>query len=83
MIKCKDVAHEASDYLDGNLSFRRKIGVKLHLMICKACRRYIKQLDQTVEAVSVTNPQEKDLTDTQALAKQLHACCKKTGAGEH
>ncbi len=44
MLKCRDVAHQASDYLDHNLSLWQRLGILFHLLICHHCRRFIRQL---------------------------------------
>jgi len=41
---CKEASHLISLSHDETLSFGKKIGLKMHLMICKFCRRYEKQL---------------------------------------
>jgi predicted anti-sigma-YlaC factor YlaD len=71
MFECKDVAEEASNYLDGDLPLGKRIGLFFHLVICSCCRRYLQQIKQTIRAVSVLRPQEAHQTDTQALAEQL------------
>ncbi|MCX4191527.1 hypothetical protein [Methylophaga sp. OBS1] len=76
MFECKDVAEEASNYLDGDLPLAKRIGLLLHLMYCSCCRRYLQQLRQTISTVSVLRPQEQHQTDTQALAEKLRAISK-------
>lgn len=45
MLSCRELAHRhASDYLDGQLSWRARLGVRFHLMLCDNCRRFIAQL---------------------------------------
>jgi len=47
MLSCKEVAHLASDYLDkhaeGNVSWK----IRLHLLACNNCRRFIRHLKIT------------------------------------
>lgn len=76
MAECKDIAEEASNYLDGDLPFRKRIGLYLHLVYCSCCRNYIQQLRQTISTIAVLRPKEKDTTDTSALAKQLQEVAK-------
>jgi len=73
MIQCKDLAEEASDYLDGDLPLRKRIGLFFHLLICSCCRHYLQQFRSTIRAVKVLKPKEKDNVDTQSLAQKLHA----------
>jgi predicted anti-sigma-YlaC factor YlaD len=76
MAECKDIAEEASNLLDGNLPFRKRIALRLHLLYCSCCRAYIQQLKQTISTITVLRPQEKDTTDTSALAKKLQELSK-------
>lgn len=49
MLKCKDVAYQASDYLDKSLPFWQRVNIRIHLFMCGHCRRFIKQLKSTVD----------------------------------
>ncbi|MFT3929395.1 MAG: zf-HC2 domain-containing protein [Spongiibacteraceae bacterium] len=45
MLSCRELAHRhASDYLDGQLGWRARLGVRFHLMLCDNCRRFVAQL---------------------------------------
>ena len=45
MLSCKELAQKhASDYIDDNLTAREKLSVRLHLMMCSHCRRFIKKM---------------------------------------
>ncbi len=76
MFECKDVAEEASNYLDGDLPLGKRVGLFLHLVYCSCCRRYLQQLRQTISTVAVLRPQEQHQTDTLALAEKLRAISK-------
>jgi hypothetical protein len=41
---CRQVSRMQSDGLDQSLSPAKRIGVRLHLLICKWCRRYGEQI---------------------------------------
>nr|WP_320166111.1 hypothetical protein [uncultured Methylophaga sp.] len=71
MFQCKDVAEEASNYLEGDLPIRKRLGLFLHLLVCSCCRNYLQQLRQTISTVATLRPTEEDATDTKALAKKL------------
>ncbi|OUR63889.1 hypothetical protein A9Q79_09045 [Methylophaga sp. 42_25_T18] len=77
MAECKDIAEEASNILNGDLPFRKRIALHIHLFYCSCCRNYIQQLKQTIATISVFRPIEKDSTDMSALAKQLQELAKK------
>lgn len=44
MLSCKEVSKLVSDSLEEQLPFRKRIGVRMHLMMCTMCRAYRKQL---------------------------------------
>jgi anti-sigma factor RsiW len=48
MLRCRDVAELMSDYLDGTLGWRRRLSIRLHLMMCGMCRRYMRQMRATI-----------------------------------
>lgn len=41
---CKEASRLQSQALDRKLSFTQSIGLRIHLLICKWCRRYGKQI---------------------------------------
>lgn len=83
MLQCKDVIEETSNYIDGDLPFFKRVGLFLHVAICRCCRNYIDQIRQTIHTLAVTKPTELDDTDKQALAQKLHKACEKKNAGNH
>ncbi len=44
MLSCKDVTRLISESMDRSLPLGRRIGVRLHLMVCRFCSRYERQL---------------------------------------
>lgn len=47
MLNCKDVADRSSALIDAELSTWQVIRVRLHLAICKGCRRFVEQVRAT------------------------------------
>src|ERR1041384_6341051 len=41
---CREVTRLQSDALDHDLRFSRRLGLRLHLLVCTWCRRYGKQI---------------------------------------
>ena len=73
MLTCRElVQNHASDWLDNQLNWRQRIGVRFHLLICDHCRRFIRQLE-LVRGVLARQPElppeEAEIT---ALAEHLH-----------
>ena len=44
MLSCKDVTQLISESMDTSLPIGKRIGVWLHLLMCKFCARYERQL---------------------------------------
>lgn len=44
MLSCKDVTQLISESMDHSLPLGKRIGVRLHLLMCKFCSRYERQL---------------------------------------
>lgn len=56
MLKCKQVIDLASNSLDTSLPWPTRWQFKLHLLMCKTCHRYLKQLQFIQQAaVSINN----------------------------
>lgn len=48
---CRDVAKQATDYLEDRLPLYRKICIGLHVASCADCRSYVKQIDLVSSAL--------------------------------
>jgi len=51
MFSCKDVTRLVSESMDHSLPLGKRIGVRVHLLMCKFCARYERQLIVIREAV--------------------------------
>ncbi|HLD65126.1 MAG TPA: zf-HC2 domain-containing protein [Pseudomonas sp.] len=47
MLSCKELVARSSDFLDRQLSFRERMAVRRHLLACRNCRRFIRQMRLT------------------------------------
>ena len=55
MLSCKEITEKANDYLDKDLPFFTRLKVKMHLRICVHCKRYVEQLQLTIQALGKLN----------------------------
>jgi len=53
MLSCKEAARLVSEQLDRKLPFWQRLGLRLHVFICRACSRYARQLRALDQAVSL------------------------------
>lgn len=44
MLSCRDVTERASDFVDGTLPWPERLHMRLHLMMCRFCRAYVRQM---------------------------------------
>jgi len=64
MISCKDITENANGYIDHELPFMARMKMKIHLMMCVNCRRYISQLRTTIAALGKMGKQQPVDEDT-------------------
>jgi predicted anti-sigma-YlaC factor YlaD len=46
---CREITELASQYLDGELGLGTRVLVRMHLLACRHCRRFVEQLRRTIE----------------------------------
>lgn len=78
MMKCQQITEHSSDYIDHNLNWWQALQMKVHLMMCHLCRRYIRQFRYTVNSIEDA-PFEMSSGETVAFLKRLQT---KTQPGE-
>ncbi len=64
MYSCKEVTQMVSESLDHKLPLIQRIGIRVHLLMCRFCSRYRKQLLILREAMRL---QERYIEDTKPL----------------
>ncbi len=48
MLTCKDVCDNATNYLEGPTTLLERINLRVHLLMCKHCRRFVRQFNLTI-----------------------------------
>lgn len=73
MLRCRDVVRYGDHFLSGDIRGWRRAFFWLHLMLCRDCRRYIRQL-ATTQAVSAALPPAPSAADAEieAVMHRLH-----------
>lgn len=51
MLSCRDVTASASRLVDGELGLGERIAVRVHLIVCVHCRRFVRQLGVLVASL--------------------------------
>lgn len=52
MLSCREVVEQASEYLDQEMSWRRRLQYRVHLLMCHHCRRFTRQFAAGVTMLS-------------------------------
>ena len=73
MLNCKEVTQIASDYLDKNIAGTLGWQVRLHLLACKCCRRFMRHLKITTQVAPkfIYRNNLKDELDVEAVLKRI------------
>ncbi len=53
MMKCREVAERVTDYLEGGLAGGDRFRFRLHIAMCRHCRRYLRQMKALVGALAL------------------------------
>jgi len=51
MPSCQELTELVTDYLEGEMSFSGRVRFKLHVAMCPSCKRYIDQVEVTVDSL--------------------------------
>ena len=51
MLNCREVSDRVSDFLDARLPLRVRLQMRLHLLMCRICREYVRQMALVVRAL--------------------------------
>ncbi|MEH6706441.1 MAG: zf-HC2 domain-containing protein [Alloalcanivorax venustensis] len=71
MLKCQHVEQRADALVDGTpLSRRERLALNLHLLICRHCRRYLRQLRALVGSLRAPTTPLPDAS-ADALAERI------------
>ncbi|WP_404360755.1 zf-HC2 domain-containing protein [Methylotuvimicrobium sp. KM1] len=56
MLTCKEASVLATKAMDGKLTFRERVGLRLHIAMCGLCRRYVRDTKRLREAIRNAGP---------------------------
>ena len=51
MLNCREVTGRASELLDGELPLPMRVQMRLHLLMCRFCREYMRQMSLVIRAL--------------------------------
>ncbi len=77
MFNCKEVSKKVSLSMDASLPGHHRLMITIHLLMCKYCNRFRKQLLIIRQAVRIEKPAEDDPCQTASLSKATRERIKK------
>lgn len=72
MLRCHDIVRRADDYLAGELSWRRRLALHMHLLMCVHCKRFVRQLRFLLRAIPFMHPPAGDAEVDQVMTRLRH-----------
>jgi predicted anti-sigma-YlaC factor YlaD len=72
VLTCREIIDNADQLLDGTTSRRQRLAVKAHLLMCRHCRRYVRQLRALLRAVPFMYGKASDAEVSRVMA-HLHS----------
>jgi predicted anti-sigma-YlaC factor YlaD len=58
MMTCEEIAEFLADYLEQSLPFRQRMAFRLHLALCRDCRRYLATYEKTQQLIQTLRSDE-------------------------
>ncbi|TCO77885.1 zf-HC2 domain-containing protein [Chromatocurvus halotolerans] len=60
MLTCREVVNSADHLIERELSRRQQLAMKVHLLMCRHCRRYVRQLRALLQAIPFMHSKASD-----------------------
>ncbi|MEH6650952.1 MAG: zf-HC2 domain-containing protein [Motiliproteus sp.] len=71
MLKCRDIAEQASEYLEHEMTFSQRLQYRTHLFMCRHCRRFNRQFAAAVAMTRRLPQGESSTTQIDAIKQRL------------
>ncbi len=74
MLNCKQASQLISQSLDKKLSLRERFGLKMHLFICKYCKRFSQQIQKlhvTIHSISKQTEEDENIKLPEEAKKRI------------
>ena len=76
MLTCREVTERSSALIDGDLTFRDRVSMRMHIFMCVHCRRFHRQFRSLVASLSrrrEAQPVSSDFVQRVMLALEVPA----------
>jgi predicted anti-sigma-YlaC factor YlaD len=71
MLNCKQVATQASDYLDNHVDGKLRWKIRMHLLMCSHCRRFIRHLRITRDVAGEATRRDDESVEAEIILKKI------------
>ena len=73
MLTCQEVTAKASLMVDGELGFRERIALRMHLMMCVNCRRFARQFEALVASMASRDRSESEVFSPEFIDRVMQS----------
>jgi hypothetical protein len=70
MLKCREIAHRASEYIDREVPWQKRLAMAFHLLMCGHCRRFVDQMRLAIKATRERKPTALGAKQAAAISKR-------------
>ncbi|MBT4520241.1 MAG: zf-HC2 domain-containing protein [Halieaceae bacterium] len=71
MLKCSEVVEQASDFVDENLPWYSSLRIKMHLLMCVHCRRFLRHFSATIDLAEPAGRRQATATEIERVMKHI------------
>jgi len=57
MLTCREIVELVTEYLEGRMPWMQRLQFQLHVGMCSACRRYLRQMRSTLRTLGTVPDQ--------------------------
>ncbi len=79
MLGCRDVTALVTDYVEGRLSLVDRLRFRFHLLGCRGCRAYVRQMELTARSLGALPPPALDAHVEAELLRRFEGWKKSSG----
>lgn len=84
MLSCREISKQADAFLDKEMPFGKRLQVRLHMMMCSGCNRFVNQMRVTrglitSEAKGETAQSGDDTTDIDSILAEFEELKQSSG----
>lgn len=77
MLSCRELSEQADAFLDREMPFGKRMQIRLHLMMCSGCNRFVDQMRTTrglitTEAKGVSPHDSDDQSDIDSILAEFN-----------